>query len=301
MRYPIVLQQSEEDCGAACLATVAKFHGRNFSIDRIRELAGTRSRGTTLLGLGRGAEALGFQVRHVKASSQLLANLAQAPLPAIVHWKGYHWVVLYGRDRRDRLIVADPSLGLRYLSEAELMAGWMNGAMLLLSPTDAFYQQTEDKLRGFGKFVKRVWPDRGLLVQAIGLNIVIGLLALASPLMMQLLTDDVLVRGDTQLLLVVALGVVGMTLIRSVVNLIQAQLIGYFGQRLQMGLVLEYGHKLLHLPLSYFEGRRSGEVVSRIADVSAVHSLVAQLVLGLPSQLGINDRFNLNVCRAGGS
>ena len=287
MRYPLILQQSEEDCGAACLATVAKFHGRNFSIGRIRELAGTRSRGTSLLGLSRGAETLGFQTRHVKASPQLLANLAQVPLPAIVHWKGYHWVVLYGKNRRNRYIVADPSIGLRYLSEAELMAGWTNGAMLLLSPTEVFYQQTEDKVTGFGKFVKRVWPDRGLLVQAIGLNFAIGLLALASPLMMQLLTDDVLVRGDTQLLLMVAVGVVGMTLIRSLINLIQAQLIGYFGQRLQMGLVLEYGQKLLHLPLSYFEGRRSGEVVSRIADVSAVHSLVAQLVLGLPSQFFI--------------
>jgi ABC-type bacteriocin/lantibiotic exporter with double-glycine peptidase domain len=287
MRYPLILQQSEEDCGAACLATIAKFYGRNFSIGRIRELAGTRSRGTSLLGLSRGAETLGFQSRQVKASSQLLANLAQAPLPAILHWKGYHWVVLYGKNRRDRYIVADPSIGLRYLSERELMSGWTNGVMLLLSPTEALHQLTEDKQTGFGKFVKRVWPDRGLLIQAIGLNIVVGLLALASPLMMQLLTDDVLVRGDTQLLLMVAVGTVAMTLIRSLVNLIQAQLIGYFGQRLQMGLVLEYGQKLLHLPLSYFEGRRSGEVVSRIADVSAVHSLVAQLVLGLPSQFFI--------------
>ena len=287
MRYPLILQQSEEDCGAACLATVAKFHGYNFSIGRVRELAGTRSRGTSLLGLSRGAESLGFQTRQVKASPQLLADLAQVPMPAIVHWKGYHWVVLYGKNRRNRYIVADPSIGLRYLSETELMSGWTNGVMLLLSPTAALDRQTQDKQTGFGKFVKRVWPDRGLLVQAIGLNIAIGLLALASPLMMQVLTDDVLVRGDTQLLLMVAVGVVAMTLIRSVINLIQAQLIGYFGQRLQMGLVLEYGQKLLHLPLSYFEGRRSGEVVSRIADVSAVHSLVAQIVLGLPSQFFI--------------
>jgi ABC-type bacteriocin/lantibiotic exporter with double-glycine peptidase domain len=287
MRYPIVLQQSEEDCGAACLATVAQYHGRHFSIGRIRELAGTRSRGTSLLGLSRGAESLGFQVRQVKATPQLLDHLDQVPLPAIVHWQGYHWMVLYGKNRRNQFIVADPSIGLRYLSEVELMSGWTNGAMLMLNPSAAFDAQPEDKRTGFGQFVRRVWPDRGLLVQAIGLNVVIGLLALASPLMMQLLTDDVLVRGDTQLLLVVALGVVGMTLVRSVINLIQAQLIGYFGQRLQLGLVMEYGQKLLRLPLSYFEGRRSGEIVSRIADVSAVHSLVAQLVLGLPSQFFI--------------
>ncbi|MHC5829401.1 MAG: ABC transporter transmembrane domain-containing protein, partial [Nostoc sp.] len=61
-------------------------------------------------------------------------------------------------------------------------------------------------------------------------------------------------------------------------------LIGHFGQRLQYGLILEYGRKLLRLPLSYFEARRSGEVVSRIADVHTINNLVSQIVLGLPSQ-----------------
>ncbi|HEY9660501.1 MAG TPA: peptidase domain-containing ABC transporter, partial [Allocoleopsis sp.] len=104
---------------------------------------------------------------------------------------------------------------------------------------------------------------------------------------MQLLTDDVLVRGDTQLLTVVAIGVIVMNLFQSAIRLVQAHLIGHFGQRLQLGLILEYGRKLLHLPLSYFEGRRSGEVVSRIADVNAIHTLVSAIVLGLPSQFFI--------------
>ena len=64
-------------------------------------------------------------------------------------------------------------------------------------------------------------------------------------------------------------------------------LIGHFGQRLQLGLILEYGRQLLRLPLSYFEGRRSGEVVSRIADVNHINELVSQIVLGLPSQFFI--------------
>lgn len=287
-RYAIVRQQSEEDCGAACLATIAKHYGRTFTVSRVREQAGTRSSGTTLLGLSRGAENLGFNVRQVKATPQVIDRLHEVPLPAIIHWKGCHWMVLYGKTRRQKYVVADPSIGLRYLSHQELMAGWSNGIMLLLTPdVSRFAAQTDDHVSGFGRFLRRVWPDRWLLLQAIGLNVMVGLLALASPLLMQLLTDDVLVRGDTQLLMVAAIGVIMMTLIRSVINLIQAHLIGYFGQRLQFGLILEYGRKLLHLPLSYFEGRRSGEVVSRIADVNVIHALVSQLVLGLPSQFFI--------------
>ena len=287
MKYQTVLQHSEEDCGAACLATVAKHYGRTFAISRAREAVGTGARGTSLLGLSRGAETLGFNARQVKASPQLLDQLHHAPLPAIIHWKGYHWVVLYGQ-KRNKYIIADPGVGIRYLSRRELALAWGNGVMLLLTPDDSrFYEQQNDKVGGFGRYLKRVYPYRWLLVQAISINFAIGLLSLASPLMMQLLTDDVLVRGDTQLLTTVAIGVIALNMIQSAVSLVQSHLVGHFGQRLQLGLILEYGRKLLHLPLSYFEGRRSGEVVSRIADVNAINTLVSQIVLGLPSRFFI--------------
>lgn len=240
-----------------------------------------------MLGLKRGAEVLGFNARQVKASSQLIDQLDQAPLPAIIHWKGYHWVVLYGQKGK-KYVIADPGVGIRYLTRQELMAGWGNGVMLLLTPDDSrFSQQESDKIGGLGRYLQRVWPYRSILAQAIAINIAIGLLSLTSPFMMQLLTDDVLVRGDTQLLTTVAIGVIAMNLIRSAISLVQSHLIGHFGQRLQLGLILEYGRKLLHLPLSYFEGRRSGEVVSRISDVKAINNLVSQIVLGLPSQFFI--------------
>lgn len=287
MKYQIVLQHSEEDCGAACIASVAKHYGRTFAISRVREAVGTGSRGTSLLGLRRGAEALGFNARQVKASPQLLDSLQKVSLPAILHWKGYHWVVLYGQKGK-KYALADPGVGIHYLTRSELMAGWGNGVMLLLEPDESrFYQQPSDKVGGFGRYLVRVWPYRFILAQAIAINIAIGLLSLASPLMMQLLTDDVLVRGDTQLLTTVAIGVIAMNLFRSAIGLVQSHLIGHFGQRLQLGLILEYGRKLLHLPLEYFEGRRSGEVVSRIADVHAINALVSQIVLGLPSQFFI--------------
>lgn len=287
MKYAHVLQSSEEDCGAACIATVAKHYGRTFALHRVRDAVGTGSRGTTLLGLRRGAEELGFHARQVQATDKFISELDQAPLPAIVHWKGYHWIVLYGKKRK-KYVVSDPGIGIRYLSHHELLEGWHDGVMLLLQPDDGqFYQQENDKIGGFSRFIVRVWPYRTLLAQAIAINFAIGLLSLASPFLMQVLTDDVLVRGDTQLLTTVAIGVVVLSFISSAIGLVQAHIVGHFGQRLQLGLVFDYGRKLLHLPLSYFEGRRSGEVVSRIGDVSAVNALVSQVVLGLPSQFFI--------------
>jgi len=282
--YQCVLQASEEDCGAACLAAISRHYGRTLSITRSREAVGTGQLGTTLLGLKRGSEVLGFNARSVKASKEVVDRIKELPLPAVIHWKGYHWVVLYGKRGR-KYIIADPAAGIRYLNRQELTAAW-NGIMLLLQPNpEQFFEQPqEDAGGGLGRFLRRVWPYRALLAQALLINIVLGLLSLASPLLIQILTDDVLVRGDVQLLTVVVTAVVVMTLFSSTLQLLQTTMIAHFGQRLQLGLVLEFGQKLLHLPLNYFESRRSGEIVSRLRDINEINQLVSQVVVRLPSQ-----------------
>jgi ABC-type bacteriocin/lantibiotic exporter with double-glycine peptidase domain len=284
MKPQIVRQQNEEDCGAACLATIAKHHGRTFAIGRVRSAVGTGMRGTTLLGLRRGAEALGFNARPVQATAELIDNLDAAPLPAIIHWRGNHWVVLYGQ-RGNRYTIGDPGSGVRQIAHQELITNWPNGILLLLEPDSIrFSEQSDDKIGGFGMFFQRVLPYKGTILQAIAINIVVGLLALTLPIVMQVLTDDVLVRSDRQLLMTVGISVIALNLFRSAIGLIQSNLIAHFSQKLKLGLNLDYGFKLLRLPLSYFDAHRSGEVVSRLSDVRQIHSLLSQVVLGLPSQ-----------------
>lgn len=286
MKYPVVQQHSQEDCGAACLATIAKHYGRIFSINHIREAVGTGQLGTTMLGLKQGAEALSFYTRGVKALLEIV-DRGELPLPAIINWKGYHWVVLYGKRGR-KYVIADPGVGIRYLSRKELTKGWANGFMLLLEPDPVrFYAQEDDKIGGFGRFFKPVWNHRGLLSEAFLINLVLGLLSLTSPFLLQILTDDVLVRGDTQLLTGLVIAVVVMNFTSSSLRFVQSHLIAHFAQRLQLGLVLEFGRVILRLPLNYYETRRSGEVTSRLRDIQEINQLVSQVVVSLPSQLFI--------------
>ncbi len=288
MKYQNVLQHSEEDCGAASLATIAKHHGRTLTINRIREAIGTGQMGTTLLGLKQGSEALGFNARGFTASEVFLDKINEAPLPAIIHWKGYHWVVLYGKRRR-KYVIADPSVGIRYLSKKELKEGWLNGVLLLLEPDPVrFFAQSEDQIGGFGRFFAPVWNYRSILAEAFLINLVLGLLSLTSPFLIQILTDDVLVRGDTQLLAGVVVAVVVMNLVSTSLGLVQSTLISHFAQRLELGLVLEFCRAILRLPLSYYEARRSGEIISRLRDIQEINQLVSQVVVGLPSQLFIS-------------
>ena len=285
MKYQLVRQHSEEDCGAACLAAIAKYYGKIFTISRVREAVGTGQQGTTLLGLKQGASRLGFNVRGIKASLEII-NKKLMPLPGIIHWKGYHWVVLYGKKGK-KYVVADPGVGVRYLDRKELVAAWTSGVMLVLEPDPArFFAQPDEteKIGGFSRFFKRVLPYKNILVQTLLINLVLGLLSLASPFLLQILTDDILIRGDTQLLTRVAIAVIVMHFVSSSLRLAQSNLIAHFAQRIKLGLIFEFGRQILRLPLTYYESRRSGEIVSRLEDIQEINHLISQAVISLPSQ-----------------
>ncbi|OUL37783.1 ABC transporter ATP-binding protein [Nostoc sp. T09] len=287
MPYQLIRQHSEEDCGAACLATIAKHYGRIFSLNRVREAVGTGQLGTSLLGLRRGAEALGFNARGVRVAPEILDKLQEIALPAIIHWQGYHWVVLYG-CRGKKYIIGDPAVGLRYLLKDELMAGWANRLMLILEPdTVRFFAQQSDRINNFRRFIQPVWNYRAILGEALIVNIFVGLLSLISPFLLQILTDDVLVRGDTRLLVNIVLAAIVMNFFSSSLRLVQSNLITHFAQRLQLGLVLEFGRQILRLPLTYYESHRSGEIITRLRDIQEINQLVSQSIIGLPSQFFI--------------
>ena len=289
---PCVRQFSEEDCGAACLATICRSHGQQVPISLVRQQVGTTAQGTTLLGLRRGAEQLGFHARAAQGNAALLDQLEGLPLPLICHWRGNHWVVLHGQ-RGSQLIVADPAIGLRWISRETFLQNWQDGIVLLLDPDPVRFPPPLTRLSGsdhrdgLAVIGRYVLPFRSLLLQVLLLNLVIGVIALSMPLVMQILTDDVLVRGDDQMLASLSIAIVALFFFRAVIDLLQGTLVSHFGHKLQLQMLLHYGKHLMQLPLGYFENRRSGEVVSRIEDIERVNKLISNLVLGLPGQFCI--------------
>lgn len=284
-QFPLVLQYSQEDCGAACLVSVAKYYGRTFTLNRTREAIGTGQLGTNLLGLRRGAETLGFHGRSAAASPEILDRLSEIPLPAIIHWRGKHWTVLYGK-KGNKYIIGDPAVGIRYLARQELIEYWKDWVILLLQPDySRFHLQPEEKVQGLGQFWLRLLPYRSLLLEALVCVCLIGLLSLVSPFFLQILTDDVLIQGNTRLLRGILIAVFIMYALRSGLSLVADNLIANFARRVELELILEFGRQILRLPLNYYETRRSGEVVSRLRDIEEINRLVSDVVINLPSSI----------------
>ena len=126
-KYECVKQHDLKDCGAACLATVSRTYGLKIPITKIREVAGTDHRGTSVYGLTVAAEKLGFTVKAVEANQE--AFFQDFPLPAIAHvvidQKIMHYVVIH-KITKNKVVIADPAKGIQTLSPQDFFDIWTN-------------------------------------------------------------------------------------------------------------------------------------------------------------------------------
>ncbi|MEH2066340.1 MAG: peptidase domain-containing ABC transporter [Nostoc sp.] len=269
--YPFYAQQSAADCGSACLVMVGNYWGKHYSINRLRDMTNVTRNGASLKAMATTAESLGFATRPVKAT---LDKLAEQPLPAIVHWEGKHFIVVYEITKK-RVIVCDPAIGQRSLTKAEFQAGW-TGYALLLEPT-ALLKNAKDESRSFWKFFELIKPHYRTLVEIFIASVVIQLFGLVTPVFTQLLLDRVLVQRSVTTLNAIGLGMIVFGLFSVAVNAIRQYLLFHTANRISIALLVGFIKHTFRLPLSYFESRYVGDIVSRIQENQKIqHFLTGQ-------------------------
>src|SRR6267378_4200500 len=273
-RVPFVRQLDAADCGAAALAMVCRHYGRAVSLARIRQLCFTSTDGTSLRALCRAATELGLAARPVKVSAR---NLAQMPLPAIVHWEGNHWVVVY--DVVDGHVrIADPALGLRRLPRADFERRW-SGYTALFDYTEAFARAPVEapSAAWLWPFVR---PFRSVLARALGLAVVAAALQMLLPVFTQVIVDRVLVEQDVGLLNMVVIAMLVALAFMTVATLVQRYLLSFTAVRIDASTLDYLTRTLLALPMSYFTSRRIGDIQRRLAGLRQVREFLVHSAVG---------------------
>ncbi len=281
-RFPHLWQIDEMDCGATSLAIVCRYHGKAISLARIRRLVHTGLDGASLKAICEGANELGLAARAVKASP---SGLEKLPLPAIVHWDGNHWVVLYEVDAT-HVRISDPAVGKRRMPRETFAKMW-SGYAALFDYTDRFASNEETK-PGFAWLLPFYKPHARLLSQAAALALIISLLEMVIPVFTQVIVDRVVVERDVGLLHVLIIGmatVLGFTLIATVV---QRYLLSFVAVRVDAASLDFLTRRLLSLPMSYFNTRRTGDIQRRLAGMWQIREFMVEhgvAVLSASAQL----------------
>ncbi|NWF58244.1 MAG: peptidase domain-containing ABC transporter [Fischerella sp.] len=268
-RYPFYAQQSASDCGAACLVMISRYWGKRFSISLLRDLANTNRSGASIKGLVAAAESIGFSTRPVKAS---LEKLAEQPLPAIAHWEGKHYIVVYEITKK-RVIICDPAIGQRSLTHKQFNAGW-TGYALLLQPT-AGLKETPEATQPFWQFFDLIKPHTQVLLEVVVASVLIQLFGLVTPLFTQLLLDRVVVQGSTLTLNAVGLGLIIFGLFRVAMSGLRQYLLDHTANRIGVALMVGFIKHTFRLPLAFFESRYVGDIVSRVQENQKIQRFLA--------------------------
>jgi ATP-binding cassette subfamily B protein len=269
-RFPHVYQVDVADCGAAALTIVCRYFGRKVSLARARREVHTSTDGTSLAGIAGGAERLGLAVRTLKASK---ASLDELPLPAIAHWEGNHWVVVYDVDDQ-RVRVSDPARGLRSIPRDEFEQGW-SGFVALVARTPAL-DDVEEGGAGIAWVLDFFRPHVGVLLRILALGLVAAGLEMTIPLFSELIVNRVVGRRDFGLLDLLVLAMVGTLVLTAGVGLLQRYLLSRTTVSIDRESLSYLAGKLLALPANYFATRRIGDIDQRLGSLQQARQFFVQ-------------------------
>jgi ATP-binding cassette subfamily B protein RaxB len=264
-RVPVILQSEAPECGIACLAMVASYHGYLTDLSSMRIRLSPSLKGVTLKNVSQIAEGMGLTARGVQAPLEALGKLQ---LPALLHWDMNHFVVLVAVKGR-RITVHDPARGRRVMPLDEASRHY-TGIAMEFSPTASFRPRDEREKVGATQLLGVASGLKGTIAQILILSLALEVFAIAMPFFLQLVVDRVIVGRDRDLLTVLGVAFGALVVITVAVTAVRAWVSVYLSTNVNLRLLSTLFSHMVRLPLSWFEKRNIGDIVSKFRSVDAV-------------------------------
>jgi ATP-binding cassette subfamily B protein RaxB len=269
-RVPVILQSEAPECGIACLAMIASYHGHLTDLSAMRLRLSPSLKGVTLKHVSQVAESMGLAARGVQVP---LESLAKLQLPAVLHWDMNHFVVLTKVSAK-YLWVHDPARGKRRLKISEASRHF-TGVAMEFTPNQDFRRTDEREKVSAWQLLNAGSGLGGTIFQLVVLSLALEVFAIAMPFFLQLVVDRVLVGRDTDLLAVLGIAFSALVLIQVVVTAVRAWVGVYLSTHFNLRLLTALFNHLLKLPLSWFEKRNIGDIVSKFRSVDVIQKTLS--------------------------
>lgn len=274
-RLKVCLQEDTSDCGPACLDTIARFYGRQFPREFLRNICKLDRHGTSLATLARAAEQLGFRTLAVKVTFKDL--IAKAPLPCIAFWPQGHFVVISAAWKH-KIYVLDPAIGPTSYTRDEFEAYWLSdmnsrrGAVLLLEPVTAPVPIEAKHEGGSSSGLSHyllLCIKRSAVPLAAGILIALAIPAIL-PFLSVALVDKGISNGSISTVKIILIVSAIMSASRLAADTFQGLMLAYIGVHIDITLIWRFLSKLCRLPLAFFEKRILGDLLQKIEDQKTV-------------------------------
>jgi ATP-binding cassette, subfamily B, bacterial len=274
-QVPVVLQMSAIECGAACLAMILAYYGRQTDISEIRKQCGIGRDGLSAFGLIKAARAYGMRSRAFTVESDDVRFL---PFPAIIHWDFNHFLVIE-KWSPDAVTVVDPSMGRRSLTMKEFEQRF-TGAVIILEPGATFERSgSTAKMTMWAYTAQYIKFAPGAFLQVIGASLLLQFFGLATPVLTKVVVDQVIPFGLHDELLLLGLGASILLLAQLTTTLLRGLVLLYVQTRIDMRMMLRFFDHLLTLPIYFFQQRSGGDILSRLGSNQVIRDTISRQLI----------------------
>jgi len=289
-RFPFYHQLDSADCGPTCLRMIAKFYGKTYSAEKLRNKSFVGRQGASLTDISGVAEDIGFKTMMAKVSIDKLID--EAPLPLIAHWRNNHYVVVFKTDK-NKITVADPAHGIIKYTRKEFETHWVKvngstelGVVLLLEATPQFYvdvndDDTANTTWGLPVLFKYLKPYRRMLGQLLIGMLAGSVLQLFLPIMTQSLVDKGIGVSNLNFIQLILIAQLMLVASRMILGLIQNRIFLFMNGRVSISLLSDFLIKLMKLPVSFFDSRNTGDILQRLGDNGRIQGFLTGTTLSL--------------------
>ncbi|MDY6876290.1 MAG: peptidase domain-containing ABC transporter [Chloroflexota bacterium] len=270
---PVILQLNAVECGAACLAMVLGYYGRKTRVADCRECCSVGRDGTSARAIAQAARKRGLRVKAYSVKN--LADFKYIRLPAIVHWKFNHFVVVEHWSPK-RVDIVDPAGGRRQLTVDEFDAGF-TGVVLTFESGVQFERQDARARPAWCSYLQHILQHPGtpgLFAQILGASLCLQVLGLALPVFTKVLVDQVLPFRIDSVMVILGIGMVILVLAQTVTSYLRSALLIYLQGRLDSHMMLGFFEHLLTLPFRFFQERTSGDLLMRLGSNAMIREML---------------------------
>ena len=285
-RFPTEYQMDAKDCGPASLKMVAKYFGRYYSLQYLRDKCGITKEGVSLLGISAAAESVGLHTAAFKCTIDDVVT--KVPLPAIVFWNENHFVVVYDANPR-HVMVSDPVKGhVKYTRQA-FMAGWYlknedKGVLLALEPTADFKlskHEREQEKNSLMSMLRYFMPYKTQFSLIFFVMMMVTLLQGLLPFISKAVIDIGINTSDIKFINMVLVGNICILLSIMSFNVVRDWILMHVTARVNIALISDYLVKLMKLPVTFFENKLLGDILQRAQDHERIRSFIMNNSLSL--------------------
>mgnify|MGYP000197051765 CR=1 FL=1 len=289
--FPHYQQLDSMDCGPSCLRMVAKYYGRSYSLQNLRERSFITRQGVSMLGISDAAESIGFRTQGVRISLEQL--IEDVPLPCILHWNQNHFVVLYDIKKRKSgatFKISDPGKGKYDMDLSGIQKCWIStrkdgkdsGTALVLTPTPDFYERIDDQeqqKRNLSFYLRYLFPYRSQLFQLVVGMLLGSVFSLILPFLTQAMVDQGIGNRNLNFITLILIAQLVLSVTQMGVGFIQSWISLHMNTRISITLISDFLAKLMRLPIRFFDAKNIGDIMQRIGDHGRIQSFMTGTTL----------------------